>query len=978
MIAEAIKLPLPQRATNPALDYALAYAKRGWAIYPINGITDGKCDCRHDHPAVHNGAHPCSYFTHLTSTCDPAIIVGWVEKWPNMNFAVATGRKQEGSDYVLAVVEAPADAKLGEEAMAQVAAMINGTFRTCGQVLTPHGTRHVYVEVTAEQDLNFGSIQNAKIHAKNGSVMGAGSLHQSGATYQWEGHPLPAGTVIAGSAHLSVTSKMTATAMVVNTSAAVRAEEQKPIEDDAITSCVPDAACTDFQAIGQDVTMRIAVNRAIAAEYSNAGFKLCRIATGSKGPKTKGWQDNPITLDQVNHEGLGLIHALSGTCAIDLDNFESAVAWFEARDIDLLALLAADDAVQIKSGQPNRGKLVYRLPPGIAPLEIVQVKNHDGSMLIEFRSASVKGCQDVLPPTIHPTTGKPYEWAGAGDFKNLPELPPALLTLWQSMLVTKAAMNSPAKPAAAPVGYRIPEGGRNNALFKLGGNMARLGLQPESIRAVLNIENQHRCTQPLPEHEVNSIAKSAATNSYGAKEAADSMFDADDLDEEALALAEKAVAEIDKANSVVDAVEQAELPGVMSDIAAWSARTARTVQPAFDLCTALAACSSVLARDFIGASGSHTNLYNVAVGPSGCGKENALRTVIKILDAYDPERRAGKPASDASVLTVMGRNPASTFVMDELGEVLQSVFDAKAASHQARIGTVFMDLYTKGGETYRGTEYAVQDSKKVNGRERTDLASPCPSIFGATTAVTLFKGMSDDVIGSGFLPRILFFRAPDKIPMPNFDYEDAPMPESVKAWLAAIKARVGEHAQAIKEKGDLIGVANHRYQPIMVPYSAAAARLVRQAQLDIVDRRNACVDELESTMLTRTVENASRVALTLALAAAPWATEVGVEHFKLALAIVTNAANAFMADIRSHLFGSKYAKIEAMAYKQIAAYFKKEEKAITERILVDRCKVYGAVPQRDREQAIKALLAQGKITKGTGRTNAVITYLPRA
>ncbi|WP_174999047.1 bifunctional DNA primase/polymerase [Rugamonas aquatica] len=973
MIAEAIKLPPPLRAANPVLDYALAYAKRGWSVYPINGITDGKCDCGHDHPAVHNGAHPCSYFTHLTSTCDPAIILGWVEKWPNMNFAVATGRKQEGSDYVLVAVEVPADGLLGEEAMAQVAAKINGSFRTCGQVLTPNGTRHVYIEVTAEQDLNFGRIQNAKIHAKNGSVMGAGSLHQSGATYQWEGQSLPAVTVIAGSAHLSVTSKMTATAMVVNTSAAVRAEEQKPIEDDAIASYVPDAACTDFQAIGQDVTMRIAVNRAIAAEYMTAGFKLCRIATGTKGPKTKNWQDSPITLDQVTHEGLGLIHALSGTCAIDLDNFESAVAWFEARNIDLLALLAADDAVQIKSGQPNRGKLVYRLPRGIAPLEIVQVKNHDGSMLIEFRSASVKGCQDVLPPTIHPTTGKPYEWAGAGDFKNLPELPPAVLALWQSMLVTKAAMNSPAKPAAAPVGYRIPEGGRNNALFKLGGNMARLGLLPESIRAALNIENQHRCKQPLPENEVDRIAKSAATNSYGAKEAAGHMSDAD-FDNEALELAEKAVVEADMASNVIDSTVKVELPGVMRDIAAWSARTARTVQPAFEQCTALAACSSVLARDFIGSSGSHTNTYTIVVGPSGSGKENALSTVIKILDAYDPVRRAGKPASDTAVLTVMGRNPASTFVMDELGEVLQSVFAPSAASYQARIGTTFMDLYTKGGENYRGTEYGIQDSKKVNGRERTDLSSPCPSIFGATTAVTLFKGMSDDVIGSGFLPRILYFRAPDKIPMPNFDRANEPIPESVIAWLTAIKDRVEKHAQAIKEKGDLIGAATHRYQPIMVPYSAAAARLVRQAQLHIVDRRNACVDELESTMLTRTVENASRVALTLALATAPWAEEVDAEHFKAALAIVINATNAFMADIRSHLFGSKHAKIETLAYTQIVAHFKKHGKPITEGILVDRCKVYGAAALKDREQAMKALEGQGKVTIKNGRSRA---YLPR-
>jgi hypothetical protein len=982
MIIDKVKTLAVARPTNLMRSIALAYAKRGWSILPINGITNGACDCGHEHPANHNGAHPCSYFTHRTASCDPAIINGWFDKWANINFAVAPGRANEGAERVLVIVEVVDDREHGELAMMKFAEMVDGHFCICGYVLTPEGKRHIYVEVDAKHDLDFGKIDGAKIYAKNCHVMGAGSLHQSGMTYQWEGPPLPTAPVIAGGTRVNISTNLTVTVPPVTTivqPATDSAEKHQPSANVIDVVAPQHSAHADFQTIAQAITNQMAVTRAIAAEYMDVGFKLCRIATGSKGPKTKGWQDNPITLDQVNHEGLGLIHALSGTCVIDLDNFESAVAWFEARDIDLHALLNADDAVQIKSGRPGRGKLLYRLPAGIAPLTIEQVKNSDGSMLIEFRCAASgsAGCQDVLPPTIHPLTNKPYEWGGAGDFKNLPVLPASLRALWQGMLATKTAMAAPAKPAPATAPYRIPEGGRNTALFKLGGNVARLGMSLEGIRAALLIENQKRCQPPLPDHEVESIAKSAAMNSYGAKEAAARADDADALDEESLALAEKAVKEADEAASVVETKAQLELPGVMRDVAEWSARTARTVQPAFDLCTALAACSSVLARDFIGGGGSHTNLYSVAVGPSGCGKENALRTVIKIIDAYDPARRAGKPASDASVLTVMGRNPASTFVMDELGEILQSVFDPKASSYQARIGTVFMDLYTKGGETYRGTEYAVQDSKKINGRERTDLSSPCPAIFGATTAVTLFKNMSDDVIGSGFLPRILYFRAPDKIPMPNFDYEDEPTPESVTAWLAAIKNRVEQHARAIKEQGDLIGVKNHQYQPIEVPYSAAAAQLVRQAQLNMVDRRNASVDDLESTMLTRVVENASRVAPTLALANDPWALEVDAEHFEAALAIVTNATDAFMADIRSHLFGSKHAKVEALAYKQIVKYYAAHKSPISERILVDRCPTYRAASPAERAQTIKALEGQSKITKKPGRKTNSMLYVPR-
>ena len=977
MIADCIDTGANTHSNNSLRNTALAFASRGWGIVPFFGTNGDKCRCGFEHKETANGAHPCGGMTYISATTDPTKIISYAEKWQTANYAVAPGRKQPAADYVPVVVETPADDLLHNEAMAQVPAIIGTEYRTCGQARTPYGTIQVYIEVKSEHHLKFGKFDGFQIHAEGSYVMIPGSQHYSGGTYQWDGQPLPTVPVIAVHADVRAVSKLAinVTATIVSSGADVVEPQQGENGIAAVTA--PNSKIVDFRAVEQATKQRIADNRAIAAKYIAAGFKLCRIAVGTKGPKSNGWQDNPISLDQVNHEGLGLIHALSGTCVIDLDNFESAVAWFEARDIDLHAMLDADDAVQIRSGVPNRGKLVYRLPPGVTSLPLVQVKNVDGSMLIEFRCAANDGagCQDVLPPTIHPRTDKPYEWAGAGDFKTLAVLPPGVHALWQSLVATKSAMQPQAASSVSATSRSIPEGGRNNALFKLAGNMARAGCSPDSIRAALLIENRDRCQPPLADHEVERIAKSAAMNSYGAKEAAARAIMANETDEEALELAKKALANADIQHEANQDNSQPELPDVMRDIAGWSARSARTVQPAFDLCTALAACSSVLARDFI-CDGSHTNLYTVAVGPSGSGKENALRTVSKIIDAYAPERRAGKPASDTSVLTVMGRNPASTFVMDELGEVLQGVFSAKAANHQARIGTVFMDLFTKGGETYRGTEYAIQDRNKANGRERTDLFSPCPSIFGATTAVTLFKGMSPDVIGSGFFPRIMYFRAPDKIPMPNFDRKDEPMPASVRAWLTVINTRVAAHTADIKEQGDLIGTTNHQYLPINVPYSAAANLLVQEAQKEIVARRNACVDDLESTMLTRIVENASRVALTLALASDPWAVEVSAENFKTALAIVTNAMQTFTADIRANLFDSQYAKIEVKAYEFIKAYFAKNAKAVGEGTLVDRCKPYGSAPPSQRDQAIKSLLSQGKITSDIGH-KGVTRYLPR-
>ncbi len=165
----------------------------------------------------------------------------------------------------------------------------------------------------------------------------------------------------------------------------------------------------------------------------DAGWALVSIPRGSKGPKTRGWNRaqntirTPKAAARLNGHNVGLVHEWSGTCAIDVDGIAQARPWLAGQGIDLDELLAAPDAVQIVSGRPNRAKLLYRLPKGVKPLP--HRKLADGAL--ELRCA---GVQDVLPPSIHPDTGKPYEWLG--DWRHLPTLPQELLKLWRDQSTT--------------------------------------------------------------------------------------------------------------------------------------------------------------------------------------------------------------------------------------------------------------------------------------------------------------------------------------------------------------------------------------------------------------------------------------------------------------------------------------------------------------------------------------------------------------
>ena len=180
-------------------------------------------------------------------------------------------------------------------------------------------------------------------------------------------------------------------------------------------------------------------NKEAASSYVNHGFKLCLVR--GKKPFQDKWEQNPVTdLNLFDHNGIGLIHGLSGTCTLDIDNIEYSQIALAAVGIDLAALMA--EGVRIESGRENRSKLLFKAPVG------VELKRHalnwtkednpkESDVVFELRGGFT---QDVLPPSIHPETGQPYFWVG--DWQQLPELPPELLNIWTQWDIAKDVLKS--------------------------------------------------------------------------------------------------------------------------------------------------------------------------------------------------------------------------------------------------------------------------------------------------------------------------------------------------------------------------------------------------------------------------------------------------------------------------------------------------------------------------------------------------------
>lgn len=213
----------------------------------------------------------------------------------------------------------------------------------------------------------------------------------------------------------------------------------------------------------------------IAKEYSAHGFAL--VATRAENNKEaygQGWQTrgrDPEHWAANPDDGIGIIHALSGTCAIDIDDLPAAKIALEAIGVDLDALLSDPASVQIDSGREGRAKLLFRAQ------EYLPQKRHALNWpdkvdptkrfaVIEFRAGNT---HDVLPPSIHPDTGRPYKWVG--NWRNLPLLPDSLAKIWREWALAKEAMEdacpwAPKRPARIPAGVRPKTygGGHNDII----------------------------------------------------------------------------------------------------------------------------------------------------------------------------------------------------------------------------------------------------------------------------------------------------------------------------------------------------------------------------------------------------------------------------------------------------------------------------------------------------------------------------------
>ncbi|WP_445496773.1 bifunctional DNA primase/polymerase [Pseudomonas sp. 8(2025)] len=230
-----------------------------------------------------------------------------------------------------------------------------------------------------------------------------------------------------------------------------------------------------------DHAKELAVSEWARRYVEEFALALVPIDPGEKAPKGMGWnkpggyftdadaasgfwQQNPA-------HNLGVVLGPSRVCSLDVDDVQwTRHVLYELHGIDLDAMALVFPTVV---GNPARFRVMFRVPDDLEltrhSLSWPNENDPDGSIykrltaqakaakaagdlageaaakaeaqqfqrftVLELRAGLV---QDVLPPSIHPGTGKPYFWRKAPNAaEGLPVLPGELLSIWNNWDIFK-------------------------------------------------------------------------------------------------------------------------------------------------------------------------------------------------------------------------------------------------------------------------------------------------------------------------------------------------------------------------------------------------------------------------------------------------------------------------------------------------------------------------------------------------------------
>lgn len=433
--------------------------------------------------------------------------------------------------------------------------------------------------------------------------------------------------------------------------------------------------------------------------------------------------------------------------------------------------------------------------------------------------------QTVVPPSIHPDTGQPYQWLGPSTLLNtpataLPALSDADLDRFKDTIESLIKMPiDPIKSVApivlgddASIWRRLNTAAYSNLdawVPRLG--LAKLQRTPGGYKAVATWRPSSR-GRPLEQRACNlSISQVGAKDfgngdtftalnlvqtamGVGLDEAFDWLSVALGLKEAELPLPSTVVEAVDPETGEIGIPISAPIkrtnelpehltrvPGLLGEVVDWIVSSARRPNRTLALGAAIPVIGTLMGQAIAGPTLSATHLYIVALAPTGAGKDHPLRSIMTILKGCNADRLVGPDEfiSMPAVISFLLKKQLSVCPIDEIGAFLKRLGHFKASAYEKSVTKMLRSVWGASFRSIMTPEWAAKESKEIK--------NPAMSIYGVSTPQEFFSALEGDDIVNGFLNRFLLLTSETKAKDTNPELDPLSIPRPLALALAQFR-----------------------------------------------------------------------------------------------------------------------------------------------------------------------------------------------
>jgi hypothetical protein len=655
---------------------------------------------------------------------------------------------------------------------------------------------------------------------------------------------------------------------------------------------------------------------------------------------------------------------------------------------------------------------------GVLPFSTVQKRGAKGFTAFYRASKAVKsaafnvngervldllahGKQTVVPPTLHPDTGRAYEWLTSDTLEttephDLPELPDDIAEqIAQALEPFGYAPQHTARPDGGEFGNSIWRDLNTRALAELDRWVPHLNLPKCKKRGAGYVAVPHwrPSNTGRPLHDRNPNLKITPN---GIKDFHDgdrgytpldlvmadmgcSLEFADNWLRERLGYVEPrlfglepwfpkpaapadsdspppapTVTEVRAPRGKVDPFLPANAGGLIEAIANWTLEYGRRPVREFAIMTAIAFAAGLYGRRFVGPTGVGLNIYLVGLGASALGKGHPLKAIRTLANDCGMLHlvSAGVPTSDSAVERILRKLPSAIMPLDEFGLLLQSVNGKGAASWSQTVRRALLELYSLSTDMWMGKQFS--DPKRPDPEP---LHCPTLTLMSVTTPTTFYDGLNESNLSDGFLNRMTVIHATE---MPERQKAPAIM-VAPASLIAAVKAAVTD---ATPRGFDGAAYRDPSRRPVMgsIPWENEEAEA---AWLAIEDWQIAEIEERQGHegVVGRAAEQAQKLAVLRALSRDGTRAHVTVEDVNWGYAIVQHSIDCLDKGVTDYMAGSEF---EGLC-KSIKAALRRASDGSLPRSVLLRAKGVSKADGRQVTAALDRLVETGEVLR-TGAT----------